>query len=121
MAEVAMNEDQLAYAEQLMRGEDGVLILEGATIMYRIAGRSVTAVVEIPEKPPEEEKLTIRARLNSSVRPPQLQALDDVHAESVAKLDALLAKYISAGLTPTEGVERIESLNLPFTLEIVNG
>lgn len=121
LAEVAMSVDQLELADQMMRGSDGVLTVQGETITYRIAGRSIVAVVEIPERPPEEEKPVIRVRINMAARPPRIESLDEKFVAAAAQLDATFAGYVRAGLTTTEAAERLQGLPLPFTLEIING
>lgn len=116
-----MDAVDLERAEQLMRGNDGVLIVEGETIWYRIAGRSITAVVEIPAKPPVEENAVVRVRLNTATRPLQIEALDEDRAPLVKTLNNLYGRYMQLGLTSDEALERIKALDIGFTLEIVNG
>jgi hypothetical protein len=116
-----MDSDSIALAALYMGGTDGVLEVAGNDVTYRIAGRSIVAVVGIPPKVLEPEKTVVRLGAATGPNGPRLVALD-AHHDAVAKhLTALLREYVSKGLTVTEGCERLKELDTPFQVEIVHG
>jgi hypothetical protein len=124
VAEAELDEKQLAHADSLMAGNDGVLVVEGETIWYRIAGRSLHAIVQIPAPVSAAEKRTVRALFKTDVSGPHFIASDpDALVEEHELLETMtrvLGGYMATGLSVTEALDRITGRTWPFVLEIVN-
>lgn len=125
VAEVVLTEAEVAWAVLCMREGGDVLIVSGETITYRIAGRSIHAVVDIAPvvEPADKPVIRIREVFPNGQRRFELAGSELENPEFpgfVEKLNWTMSEYTKRGLTRTEAFERVRTLDSPFTLEVVD-